>query len=57
MNLAKHPMMALIVIALGILVFIYGVVVEDEPTAVAWLLIVVGVFWYFYSRARLRSQL
>ena len=27
-------MMALIVIALGILVFIYGVVVEDEPMAV-----------------------
>jgi hypothetical protein len=57
MNLAKHPIMALLVIALGILVFIYGVVVEDEPTAVAWLLIVVGAFWYFYSRVRLRSQL
>ncbi len=49
--------MALLVIALGILVFIYGVVVEDEPTAVAWLLIIVGTFWYFYSRAKLRSQL
>ncbi len=49
-------MMALVTIALGILVFVYGVVVEDEPTAVAWLLIVVGAFWYYFSCYRLRSE-
>lgn len=57
MDYTKHSMMALFVIAFGVLVFTYGVVVEDEPTAVAWLLIIIGTFWFFYSRAKLRSQL
>jgi Flp pilus assembly protein TadB len=56
MNLAQHPMYSLIVIALGVLVLIYGVTVEGEPTAVALFLIITGTFWFFYSRTRLRTQ-
>jgi len=53
----KQPISAIVIIVMGLLVLIYGVIVEDEPTAVALLLIILGTGWYFIRRAQLRSQL
>ena len=48
--------LSIIILGLGILVVTYGVIVEDEPTAVGLLLVISGTVWYFVTRYRLRSQ-
>jgi len=54
-KLKMHTLIATIILALGILVVTYGVIVEDEPTAVGLLLLVSGTAWFFITRFRVRS--
>lgn len=54
-KLRKQTLFSALVIALGILIMVYGIIVEDEPTAVALLLITTGSVWLFITRLRLRS--
>jgi hypothetical protein len=57
MKHVKQPISAILIIIMGLIVLMYGVIVEDEPTVVALLLIILGTGWYFIRRAQLRSQL
>jgi hypothetical protein len=51
-----HAVLSALTVALGVLLLIYMVVVEDEPGAVPLLLIVLGGGWYLTTRAKFRSQ-
>ena len=42
----------LIAIAVGLVMMIGMIVVEDEPGGIPLLLIVCGIAWYFIARAR-----
>lgn len=44
-----------ITIALGFLLLMYMIIVEDEPGAVPLLLIAFGIGWYIISKARTPS--
>ena len=55
-KLRRQTYFSLLIMGLGILVMVYGIVVEDEPTAVALLLIATGSVWLFITRLRMRSQ-
>lgn len=55
-KLKMHKLISVFTIASGVMVLLYGIIVEDEPTLVALLLIVCGAVWYFVTRARIRSQ-
>lgn len=55
-KLRKQTFLSALVIGLGILIMVYGIIVEDEPTAVALLLITAGTVWLLITRLRLRSQ-
>lgn len=51
-----HTLLAVLTMAAGLLLLAYMVAVESEPGAVPLLLIVVGIGWLIYARARLRAQ-
>lgn len=51
-----HKLISVLTIAIGVLFLLYGILVEDEPTFVALLLIVCGTVWYFITRYRIKSQ-
>ncbi len=51
-KLRRHKWVAGIIILLGFLTLLYGIIVEDEPTAVALLLIICGVVWYLVASAK-----
>jgi hypothetical protein len=47
---------SVLTIAIGFLLLIYMVLVEDEPGAIPLLLIISGSVWYFITRARTQSH-
>lgn len=51
-----HKLLSLLTIAVGFLLLIYMIVVEDEPGAIPLLLITGGTAWYLIMRARSRSH-
>ncbi len=55
-KLKAHKLLSLLTLVVGILVLIYAITVEDEPTLVAPLLVVFGAAWYFITRARTRTH-
>ena len=57
MKLMHRPIYALVTLAAGLMLLVYGVVVEDEPTAIALLLTTVGAVWYYLARSNKSSQL
>ena len=52
----RHKWVAGIVILLGFLTLLYGIIVEDEPTAVALLPIVGGAAWLLTSMAMFKKR-
>jgi hypothetical protein len=54
MRATTQKTIALVVTALGIAVVTYGVIVEDEPTAIGLALSLGGLVWFFIARARSR---
>ena len=55
-KLTLHRRISTLIILIGFVLLMYMITVEDEPGAVPLLLIVAGIGWYFFKRARLRSQ-
>jgi hypothetical protein len=47
---------ALVVTLLGVAVVTFGVIYEDEPTALGLALLVGGLVWFFVARARARRS-
>lgn len=54
-KLKAHTLVAALILAFGILIVTYGVIVEDEPTAIGLFLTVTGLSWLFITRLRMRS--
>jgi len=54
-KLKIHRILSILILALGVMVLIYGIIVEDEPTLVALLLIVSGTVWYIITRSKIKS--
>jgi len=54
-KLKIHRILSILILALGFMVLIYGIIVEDEPTLVALLLIVSGTVWYIITRSKIKS--
>ena len=52
MRASTQKALALVVLALGIAVVTYGVIVEDEPTAIGLGLTLAGIVWFFVARGR-----
>jgi hypothetical protein len=46
---------SLITIAVGLILLVYMITVEDEPGALPLFLIVAGAAWYAWNRRRTRS--
>lgn len=55
-KLKLHSLLSVLTILFGIMVLLYGIIVEDEPTLVALLLLFGGAVWYFITRHRIHSQ-
>lgn len=55
-KLTGQTYLSLVIVGIGILIMVYGIIVEDEPTAVALLLIVTGTAWFLVTRFRQRLQ-
>lgn len=55
-NRKVHAVLSALTVAVGILLLIYMITVEDEPGALPLLLVVLGSGWYFINRARSRAQ-
>lgn len=51
-KLKMQTLLSVLTIAIGFMVLLYGIIVEDEPTLVALLLIVGGTGWYLITQAR-----
>jgi len=54
-KLKIHRILSILILAIGVMVLIYGIIVEDEPTLVALLLIVSGTVWYIITRSKIKS--
>jgi len=54
-KLKIHRILSILILALGFMVLIYGIIVEDEPTLVALLLIISGTVWYIITRSKIKS--
>jgi len=54
-KLKIHRILSILILALGVMVLIYGIIVEDEPTLVALLLIISGTVWYIITRSKIKS--
>ena len=44
--------LSVILIVFGVLILLYGILVEDEPTAVSLFMISAGILWLFLLRKR-----
>lgn len=55
-KLKMQRLLSVQTIVIGVMVLLYGIIVEAEPTLVALLLIACGAGWYFVTRVRIRSQ-
>lgn len=51
-----NTIIPLLIAALGVILLIYMILVEDEPGAVPLIMIFIGLAWYFISRSRFKSQ-
>lgn len=54
-GLRAQRVISLIVTAVGALLLIYMVTVEDEPGALPLALVIGGFAWFFITRARIRA--
>lgn len=54
-KLRTQTIAAALILAFGILIVTFGVIVEDEPTAVGLLVTLTGLLWLFITRWRMRS--
>ncbi|MEA1882091.1 MAG: hypothetical protein U9N31_06800 [Candidatus Marinimicrobia bacterium] len=55
-KLKMHTLISVITIAIGVVLMIYMIFVEDEPGGIPLLLIVFGIGGYFVTRVRIRSH-
>ena len=55
-KLKRHTLISVITIAIGVVLMIYMIFVEDEPGGIPLLLIVFGIGGYFVTRVRIRSH-
>jgi len=55
-KLKRHTLISVITIAIGVVLMIYMIFVEDEPGGIPLLLIVFGIGGYFVMRVRIRSH-
>ena len=55
-KLKRHTPISVITIAIGVVLMIYMIFVEDEPGGIPLLLIVFGIGGYFVMRVRIRSH-
>jgi hypothetical protein len=49
-----HLLLSGLLVALGLVLLTYMVVVESEPGAIPLLLVAAGAGWFFFARARFR---
>lgn len=56
MKLKMHTLLAGLTVAIGVVLLIFMITVEDEPGGIPILLVVFGIGWYFISRSRFRSN-
>ncbi len=55
-HLSLQKILSVLIIAVGIILFMYMIYIEDEPGAVPLLLIALGAGWYLMTRNRVRTQ-
>lgn len=55
-KLKMHSLLSVLTILFGVMVLLYGIIVEDEPTLAALLLLFGGAVWYFITRAGIQSN-
>lgn len=55
-KLKRYTLISVITIAIGVVLMIYMIFVEDEPGGIPLLLIVFGIGGYFVTRVRIRSH-
>lgn len=55
-KLKRHSLLSVLTIAFGTMVLLYGIIVENEPTLLALLLITGGGMWYFITRSKIISK-
>jgi len=55
-KLKTHNFISILIIAIGFILLIYMITVEDEPGALPLLLIVVGTVWNVYTRSGIRRH-
>lgn len=55
-SLKMQKWISVLILGIGLMVLLYGVLVEGEPTLVALLLITCGAVWFFITRARSKSH-
>jgi len=55
-KLKRHTLISVITIAIGVVLMIYMIFVENEPGGIPLLLIVFGIGGYFVTRVRIRSH-
>jgi hypothetical protein len=51
-----HTLLSVLTIAVGLVLMIYMIAVESEPSAIPLLLVVLGMGWYVVARVRTRSH-
>lgn len=45
-----------VILGLGLMILVYGITVEGEPTFVALLLITIGTVWLIITRVKIKQQ-
>lgn len=54
-KLKMPKLISILITLIGLAVMTFMVIVEDEPGAIPWLLLVTGTGWYLFTRAQIRS--
>ena len=55
-KLNMHTRISVIIIAIGLVLMMRQMYADSEPGAIPLLLVVLGIGWYFITRARIRSH-
>lgn len=55
-KLRVHAILSALILAVGLVLLVYMIVVESEPGALPLLLVVVGLGWQIATRVRMRAH-
>ena len=55
-KLKVHALLSVLAIAIGLVLMMYKIYADSEPGLIPILLVVLGIGWYFITRARIRSH-